>query len=396
LKLKLSKLFIHADLDAFYAAVEQLDHPEYRGKPVIVGGLPGDRRSVVSTASYEARKFGVHSAMPLVQAYKLCPQGIYLRGNMVRYHEKSEEIMAIFAGFSPAIQQLSIDEAFLDISGMEGLFGPPGAIAENLKKRIHEETGLTVSVGIASNKYVAKIASGMSKPDGLFIVPQGGEDAFMRSLSVGKIWGAGEKTQELFQKHNLKTGDDIYRLSLQVLQTLFGKAFGNFLYRAVRGEEAADFDEERGSHSASTERTFPCDLYDQSAMETVLLEICESLIWRLLSEKKQSRTVSLKIRYGDFSTDIARETSPEPVGTLNELYGRVLSLFHKKYQKGRGVRLLGAGLMNLEEGGVFQSGLFDQSSEKERRLEEAILSINKKHPDAVLRRGRTLKPGSEE
>jgi DNA polymerase-4 len=230
----------------------------------------------------------------------------------------------------------------------------------------------------------------MSKPDGLFIVPPGGEEAFMRSLPVGKIWGAGEKTQDLFQKHNLKTGDDIYKLSLQVLQALFGKAFGNFLYRAVRGEEAADFDEERGSHSASTERTFPRDLYDQSAMETVLLEMCESLIWRLLSEKKQSRTVSLKIRYGDFTTDIARETSSEPVGTLNELYGRVLSLFHKKYQKGRGVRLLGAGLINLEEGGVFQSNLFDHAGEKERRLEEAILAINKKHPDALLCRGRTM------
>ena len=171
--------FVHADIDAFYASVEQLDCPEYRGKPVIVGGLPTDRRCVVSTASYEARRFGVHSAMPIAQAVKLCPQGIYLRGNMRRYQEKSAEIMALFADFSPCVQQLSIDEAFIDITGMEGLFGSPQIIAEKIKKRVSGESGLTVSIGISSNKYLAKIASGMSKPDGLFIIPPGGEEGFM-------------------------------------------------------------------------------------------------------------------------------------------------------------------------------------------------------------------------
>jgi DNA polymerase-4 len=382
-------MFIHADLDAFYASVEQLDHPECRGKPVIVGGLRGDRRSVVSTASYEARQFGVHSAMPIAQAVKLCPEGIYLRANMPHYQEQSARIMAIFRDFSPCVQQLSIDEAFLDISGMEGLFGPPDVIARKLKNRVYTETGLTVSVGIASNKYVAKIVSGMSKPDGLSYIQPGKEESFMRSLPVGKIWGAGNKTQDLFKKHGLKTCDDIHRLSLANLTAIFGKAFGLFLYRAVRGEESETFEGERGSHSMSAERTFAYDLYDKFEIETALFDICQTLMWRLLNCQWQSRTVSIKIRYGDFSTEGARETSANPVSTLNELYDRLVNLFHKKYQPGRGVRLIGAGLLNLESGVVQQGDLFDTGNEKERRLENAILAINKKFPGAVLRRGRS-------
>ncbi len=381
--------FVHADLDAFYASVEQLDHPELKGKPVIVGGLPGDRRSVVAAASYEARRFGVHSAMPIAQAEKRCPDGVYLRGNMSRYREKSDEVMALFNDFSPSVQQLSIDEAFLDISGMEGLLGPPEVIAAQLKKRVREETGLTVSTGVATNKYLAKIASGMSKPDGLFIIPPGGEGDFMRSLPVGKIWGAGEKTQEIFKKHGFKTGEDIFRLSLDALTALFGKAFGLFLYRAVRGEEAATFDEGRGSHSISAERTFPVDLYDAFAIETALFDICQTLIWRLLEGKWQSRTVSIKIRYDDFITEGARETAHDHVKTLNDLYDRLLALFRKKYQKGRRVRLIGAALLNLEDGSITQGSLFDDGVRDEQRLEKTILAINQKYPKAALRRART-------
>jgi DNA polymerase-4 len=382
--------FIHADLDAFYASVEQLDHPEYRGKPVIVGGLPGDRRSVVSTASYEARVFGVHSAMPIVQAYKLCPDGIYLRGRMARYREKSAVVMEIFSGFSFNVQQLSIDEAFLDISGAERVLGPPAEAAKKLKETVHQKTGLTLSVGLASNKYIAKIASGMSKPDGCFIIPPGGEEQFMRSLPAGKIWGAGEKTQELFRKHGFKTGEDIYRLPLDSLTSIFGTAFGNFLYRAVRGEGAASFDEERGSHSMSAERTFPYDLYDEFAIETALFDICQNLMFRLLDLHWQSRTVALKIRYEDFSTESARETFSSPVSTMNELYERILGLFRKKYRAGRGIRLIGAGLLNLETGqGARQNELFDDGEEKEKRLEETILEINHKFPEAALKRGRS-------
>ncbi|MDR0641436.1 MAG: DNA polymerase IV [Treponema sp.] len=380
--------FIHADLDAFYASVEQLDHPEYAGKPVIVGGQPGDRRSVVSTASYEARKFGVHSAMPLAQAVKLCPQGIYLRGNMERYQEFSRQIMGILGDFSPEVQQLSVDEAFLNITGTEKLFGPPETLAAKVKAAVRKKTGLTVSVGIASNKYIAKIASGMSKPDGLFRIPPGAEETFMRSLPAGKIWGAGEKTQEIFREHGIRTGEDIYRLSRDSLSAIFGRAFGDFLYRAVRGEGVETFETERGSRSMSTERTFPYDLYDSFTIESVLLDISESLLWRLLGEGRHARTVQVKIRYGDFSTALIQESFSNPVDSLNDLYTRVLALFRKKYQSGRGLRLIGAGLMNLEDG-PRQQDLFDAGAEKERKLEKAIMDINRRFPNAVLRRSRS-------
>ena len=384
--------YLHADLDAFYASVEQIDHPEYKGKPVIVGGLPGDRRSVVSTASYEARKYGVHSAMPVVQALKLCPDGIYLRGNMKRYQEKSEEVMSVFSDFSPFVRQLSIDEAFLDITGTEKVFGPPETLARKLKQYVLEKTQLTVSTGLASNKYVAKIASGMSKPDGLFIVEPGEEEKFMVNLPVSKIWGVGPKTREIFAKHGLKTCADIHKLSKEILGSLFGKALGIFIYRAVRGEAAESFERERDNRSMSAERTFPYDLYDEFEIETQLFNIASEVFFRLLETGFQSRTIFIKIRYGDdFTTEGGRETFQNPLSTLNEFFEQLHCLFRKKYRVGRGIRLLGAGAANLEtKSSIKQAELFDSANEKERILEQSILEINKKYPKAVLKRGRLL------
>ena len=382
--------FLHADLDAFYASVEQLDHEEYRGKPVIVGGLPGDKRSVVSTASYEARVYGVHSAMPVAEAVRLCPGGIFLRGNMERYREKSREVMEVFANFSPDIQQLSVDEAFIDITGTERLFGPPEELTKKLKTAVQEKTRLTVSIGLASNKYVAKIASGMSKPNGLYVIPSGKEETFMLSLPVEKIWGAGKKTQEVLQKHGLKTCADIHRLPQRKLETIFGKAHGTFLYAAVRGRAAETFESRRKTRSMSAEYTFPHDLYDEFEIETALFDICQTIMFRLLSSAWQSRIVFIKIRYEDFTTISGRSTSIHPISTLNALYDRLLELFRKKYQAGRGVRLIGAGLGGFEKRTDNQEDLFDRVNEKEARLEQSILTINKKFPDAALTRVRTL------
>ena len=207
------KVYLHVDLDAFFASVEQLDHPEYRGKPVIVGGLPGDRRSVVSTASYEARKYGVHSAMPTFKAVKLCPNGIYTRGNYKRYCEISSQIMKIFGDFSPTVIQMSIDEAFIDITGTEHIFGTPLETAKKIKARVKEETGLTVSIGIANTMYIAKIASGYRKPDGITIIPKGKETEFMLSLPLEKVWGAGTKTLERMKSCGFTSTKDIYKTS---------------------------------------------------------------------------------------------------------------------------------------------------------------------------------------
>ena len=382
--------FIHADLDAFYASVEQLDHPEYRLKPVIVGGLPGDRRSVVSTASYEARQFGVHSAMPVVQAHRLCPQGIYLRGDMRRYREKSAEVMAVFSEFTPDVRQISVDEAFLDITGTEKLFGPPELAGAKLKRAVREKTGLTVSLGIASNRYVAKIASGMSKPDGITVVAPGEEEAFMLALPVAKLWGAGDKARERFKKQGLETCADIHRLTVKNLQAMFGEAFGLFLYSAVRGE-ARTFDEGRLTRSMSAERTFPQDLDDEFAIETALFAMCETLMFRLLDHNWRSKTVSIKIRYDDFSTESAQETLPRPVSGINELFDHLAALLRRKRKSGRGVRLIGAGLLNLESGDTPRQGeLFDEADGKKQALDRYILEINKKFPGAALRRGRSL------
>jgi DNA polymerase-4 len=309
---------------------------------------------------------------------------------MKRYKEKSTEVMAVFSEFSPEVRQISIDEAFLDITGTAGLFGPPADVAKKLKTLVRQRTGLTVSLGLASNRYVAKIASGMSKPDGTFIIAPGEEESFMRSLPAGKIWGAGKKTQEQFKQYGFKTGEDLYRLSLESLTAIFGKAFGRFLYLAVRGEAANSFDDERGTHSMSAEQTFPFDLYDEFTIETALFDICQTLMFRLLTDNRQSRTVSIKIRYDDFSTQSAQESFPHPVTTMHELFERLSALFHKKYQPGRGIRLIGAGLMNLEtKGSGVQAELFEADNKKERDLEKYILEINKKFPNAALKKGRS-------
>jgi DNA polymerase-4 len=308
---------------------------------------------------------------------------------MKRYREKSLEVMAIFSEFSPEVRQISIDEAFLDITGTTGLFGPPGEMAKKIKEAVRGRTGLTVSLGLASNRYVAKIASGMSKPDGTFIVAPGDEESFMRSLPADKIWGAGKKAQEQFKQYGLKTGDAIFRLSLENLTAIFGKAFGLFLYRAVRGEAAQSFDD-RQSRSISAEQTFPYDLYDEFTIETALFDICQTLMFRLLNGNWQSRTVAIKIRYDDFSTQSAQESLPHPVSTMNELFERLSALFRRKYQAGRGIRLIGAGLMNLETRDAGrQAELFAAGNEKEQNLEKYILEINKKFPGAALKKGRS-------
>ena len=223
---KVNHWYIHADLDAFFASVEQLDHPEYRGKPVIVGGKPEDRRGVVSTASYEARKFGVHSAMPTFQAYKLCPQGIFVHGNYRRYQEISYQVMTIFRDFSPDVDQMSIDEAFIDLTGTERLFGPPEETAIKIKERVKQETGLTISIGLAASKYIAKIASGHSKPDGFYFVKPGDECKFMLSLPLNKVWGSGQKTLENLNKIGIRTTKDLFQKGLDYLTLVCGENTG--------------------------------------------------------------------------------------------------------------------------------------------------------------------------
>ncbi len=383
--------FLHVDLDAFFASVEQLDNPSYRGKPVIVGGLPGERRSVVSTASYEARKFGVHSAMPTAEAYRLCPQGIFVHCRMQRYHELSAQIMDIFRGYSPDVDQMSVDEAFVDLTGTEVLFGEPAETARRLKKEVREKTGLTVSAGLAGSKYIAKIASALSKPDGFCEVKAGSEEKFMLSLPLNKIWGIGPKTLRRINEAGIFTARDIYEKSEDLLCVLFGSSTGTFLYNAVRGKEAETFSRDASSRSLSAETTFSYDLTDTYTAETALMELSHTVMFRLLREGCTSRTVMVKLRYDDFSTVSVRETSSSDITSVDDLYARVCSLFERKYEKGRSIRLLGVGAENLEDTAApRQQELFDFGENKKRAVEKAIVNLEKKHPEVKIHKARLL------
>ncbi len=382
--------FFHVDIDAFFASVEQLDNPAYRGKPVIVGGQ--SRRGVVSTCSYEARKFGVHSAMPIMQAHKLCPVGIFINGRMKRYHEKSQEVMNVFKNFTPDIQQISIDEAFLNMSGMEKLLGPAEQSARLLKKNIRERTGLTVSVGCGTNKYIAKIASSKSKPDGLFIVPSGSEADFMKTLSLKDIWGIGEKTRGKLIACGLETVSQVLHASENVLCSIAGNAGGFFLYKAVRGELTEIFSGESKQHSISSERTFEYDLFLNEQIDDVLFSLSQELIYRIFDEKIKSKTVSVKIRYEDFTTVSVQETGAV-VNDSHDLYERARKLFYKKFDKKTSIRLLGLSLMNAEADiPEIQNDFFHSENKlKKRKMEKAVYDLTKKEGKNILRPARLLK-----
>ncbi|MGL4986621.1 MAG: DNA polymerase IV, partial [Treponemataceae bacterium] len=385
------KLILHVDLDAFYASVEQLDNPSYRGKPVIVGGLPSDKRSVVSTCSYEARAFGIHSAMPTFKAYKLCPQGIYLRGRRERYLEKSQEIINLFYDFSPDVQQMSIDEAFIDISGTEKLFGTPEKTAEHLKQTIKEKTGLSISVGLAANKYIAKIASGMSKPNGFYCVPAGREQDFMHSLPVHKIWGAGEKTINRLKSAGLFSVVDIFGVSLATLKRILGNAGGEFIYRAVRGEEAENFSNPAKSHSISSEQTYINDLCDSYIIESALMELSNQVMFRLLRENSITKTIQIKIRYSDFTCVTMQETFSRPLFTSEDFFKQVKNLFYKKWNR-NGIRLLGVSAQQVKSDTTFvEAELFDFDNEKVKKLEKTVLELQQKNPQLTLTKARLLK-----
>ncbi len=386
------KCFIHVDLDAFYASVEQLDNPEYKGKPVIVGSLPTDRRGVVSTCSYEARAYGVHSAMPIGNAVKLCPHAIFLRGRMKRYQEKSKEIMSIFSDFSPDVHQISVDEAFIDITGTERLFGPPEQVASLLKSRILEQTGLTVSIGISTTKYIAKIASGMNKPNGLFIVHKGDEEKFMLNLPLKDIWGIGQKTLHRIKQAGFNSTQDLHAVSKGMLINLFGNSTGEFLFNAVRGTLFETFNEAPKTRSISSERTFRFDLTDRYAIDTALMELSWDVMFRVFTEKWTSKTAHVKIRYEDFTTVSVQETSTRAISSADDLYMRVKKLFDKKYENGRGIRLIGIAAQNLENTSLpTQQELFDSGDKKKAAIEKTVIELQKKNPGLQIQKARLLR-----
>lgn len=374
-------LFFHVDLDAFFASVEILDNPKLKGKPLIIGH-PGPR-SVVSTCSYEARKYGVHSAMPMVTALKLCPKAIVIRGNMKRYSEMSHKVMSILSSYAPEMIQASIDEAYLDMTGCEKIYGEAVSSAKNLKERIKSQTGLTASIGVGSSKFIAKLASDYRKPDGLTVVPYGLEQDFVDAVGLNKLWGIGKATLDNLHKHHIYTTEELRSLSQNQLASFFGSSLGEYLYKIVRGIDPGIYSGESKSHSISSERTFYPDLFDQDAIDAFLLELSQEVMFRSMQEKMIAKTIGLKLRYASFKTYTLQSTPDRGIYTTKDVYEEVKMLFKKKHT-GEGIRLLGVGLYSLYSGEEQeQPELFSSNKERERKLEKVILSLNLKGNNIV-------------
>jgi DNA polymerase-4 len=389
-------IFFHADLDAFFASVEQHDNPRLAGKPVIVGARPG-RRGVVSACSYEARSYGVRSAMPVSQALRLCPKGVFLPVRMDRYIEVSNHVMKICEESAPGFCQISIDEAFMDFSGTERLLGPPEKVALRLKQRIKNESGLIISIGIAPNRFLAKMASQYRKPDGLYRIRPGEEEAFLDQLRPDDIWGVGKKTAARLAELNLTTVTQIRSLSQGTLASLFGQAGGAFLYHAVRGVDPGLFAVEAKSRSLSSETTFESDRRDAAGLKAVLLRLSHEVMFRMMAEGLRARTAVLKLRYDNFETCSARTTLKRWICSAEELYTVAQTLLEKKWNGKTPVRLIGLGLAHVEAGCVrVQPDLFAQGDERKQKIEESVLTIRKKFNRVNLTKARLIRRDHEE
>ena len=383
-----SRKIIHIDMDAFFAAVEQRDHPHLLGKPVIVGGTP-EGRGVVSTASYEARQYGVHSAMPAVQAVKRCPQGIFLRPNFKKYKEVSCSVMEIVREFTPQIEQISLDECFLDVTGSTRLFGDAVQIARSIKRKIVARERLTASAGVASNKYLAKIASDLEKPDGLVIVREEGVEDFLKDLPVGKIWGIGKVMEKTLGSLGIRTIGQLAELSPEFLCRRFGK-HGNVLHRLARGEDERRVSPLAEAKSIGHEETYGLDLFSKEDIQKNLLRLSEAVGFRLRQNGFVCRTVTLKARYPDFTTVTRSRTLDDEVDDDLGIFYTILELLEKTDVFRKGARLLGVHTSNLGRPGILnQMTLFPRDRERVRALSKTIDEIRKRYGNDSIVRARS-------
>lgn len=355
-----ARKIVHVDMDAFYASVEQRDRPELRGKPVIVGGQP-DSRGVVCTASYEARVFGVHSAMPTAQAYRLCPHGVFLRPDFPRYKAASRQIQAIFREVTELVEPLSLDEAYLDVT--HNALGQPSAtlVAEHLRARIEAETALSASAGVAPNKFLAKIASDMDKPGGLTVIPPARVPAILAELPVRRIPGVGRKSAERCARHGIRLAADFLRHDVDQLVRWFGSAGERYLAYA-RGIDPRPVRPGRERKSVSIEDTFAEDVASQAEAAAILDQLAGKLEARLRRADARGKTVVLKVKYADFQQVTRSRTLPTPATTRRALFETALSLLEHTQVGERPVRLMGIGVSNLDgaddESGRLQLELF--------------------------------------
>ncbi len=381
-------MILHVDMDAFYASVEQRDRPELAGAPVVVGGTP-EGRGVVAAASYEARAFGVHSAMPAATARRLCPHAVFVRPRMDYYAHVSGQIRRIFERYTPLIEPLSLDEAFLDVTASERLFGSGRDIAVRIKAEIAAELRLVASVGVAPNKFLAKLASDLEKPDGLVVVAPGAEQSFLDPLPVGRLWGVGRVAQAVLTELGVRSIGDLRRLPAAVLRARFGRG-GEHLWALARGIDERAVVPDHRAKSISHETTFATDVTSPELLRAWLLDLTEDVGRRLRRHNLHARTVQIKVRYSDFKTVTRARTRAEPTQGTRDLWHEAERLLARTLGEapGRPVRLLGVGASGLSGAQPVQGGLFDQAvREHQGRLDETIDRVNERFGEAALRRG---------
>ncbi len=365
-KQKSTNHIIHLDMDAFYASVEVMDNPALRGKPVIVGGAR--KRGVVCAASYEARKFGVHSAQPMAIARRLCPQGTFLPVRMKRYKEISEKIFSIFHNYTPLVEPLSVDEAFLDVTGCSALFGDAVEIARAIKNDVATELGLTISAGIAPSKLVAKIASDMDKPDGLTVVREDEVLEFLSPLPIKRLWGVGEATRRRLRLLGIRTIGEIRSIPLELLEKKFGK-HGTHIYLAAHGIDNRPVVTERTIKSLGKEQTFEKDLSDLTDMKRELLSLSTKVARRLRQLGLSGKTVVLKVKYNDFTMVTRSRNLGDGTNDDSLIYATSKELLSSTNAGSRPVRLLGIYMTSLDRpGSSFQFSIFDNGKRKKERM----------------------------
>ncbi len=387
------KQILHVDMDAFYVSVEELEDPSLRGKAVIVGAHP-DGRGVVAAASYEARKFGVHSAMPVRTAKKLCPHAIFLRGHYDRYREYSEKIYRIFGEFTPQVEMMSIDEAYLDLTGSERLLGSAFRAADKLIRQVKARTGLNCSVGASTSHLVAKIASDQAKPHGLLYVLPGSEAAFLAPLPIRRMPGIGKVTEPELLSLGISRIGDLQEFGLDRLKKRFGK-YGEWLYTKSRGEDTGAYAYHEEPKSISHETTFDTDIDDQEELERSLSYLAQLVARRLRDHGFFARTVGLKLRFAPFRTVTRDVTLDEPTHLDSIIFENVLRLFESSWTGRQKVRLVGVRASNLEKA-TFQLGLLDApEKQKLARLMRATDKVRQRFGFDAVKLARSLEPARE-
>jgi DNA polymerase-4 len=385
------RAIVHVDMDAFYASVECLDDSSLTGQPVVVGGLGS--RGVVATASYAARKFGVHSAMPMGRARRLCPSAHYIKPRMQRYREKSAEVFTIFRDFTPLVEGLSLDEAFLDVSASLKLFGSPENIGREIKQRIRQDTGLTASVGLAHNKFLAKLASDIRKPDGLVLVDPEQVHAFLDPMPISRLWGIGKRTAPKLKALGILTIGQLRRTDLSVLRPVLGNRSGHY-QRLANGIDDREVEPVRPDKSISHEVTFDTDLAERPELLAELQRQAESVSRRLRAQRLMASTVVVKIRDPGFHTVTRSRSLRAGSNSTQTLYRMARALFEKWHESHNttAIRLLGMGVTGLEDAGSGDHDTGDRlDSNSDQQIDRVFDSINQRYGDAKIVHGQTLR-----